>query len=123
NIWSGFMKAGTILVDQAHAQNPDRFDLIYPIFFNYRHGLEVAMKWILDRYEHFTALEEFKRNHNLKDLWKHCRYVIEELHNDKGDEATLAVESIVLEFHEFDPGALNLRYSKSRDGKALSLPS
>lgn len=33
-----------------------RFGLLYPISFNYRHGLEVAIKWTLDRYGRYSAM-------------------------------------------------------------------
>src|SRR5215218_701822 len=50
HIWSGYMRAGAALVDECQREAVDRHFLVYPILFNYRHGLEVAMKWIIDRY-------------------------------------------------------------------------
>ena len=48
HIWRGYMTAGSVLVDYCKDDNVDRFDLVYPILFNYRHGLETAMKWVLN---------------------------------------------------------------------------
>ena len=45
HIWEGYMKAGAALVDQCErGDNLDRHQLVYPILFCYRHGLELAMK-------------------------------------------------------------------------------
>src|SRR5262245_35639735 len=68
-IWDGYMTAGAALIDETERRPSDRDLLIYPILFNYRHGLEAAMKWTIEQYGLFFAnivLEPNDRNH---DLW------------------------------------------------------
>jgi hypothetical protein len=115
------MAAGEILVERA-ADSVDRFDLIYPIIFNYRHGLEVAIKWVLDHYGRYASIGRYEKNHKLLDLWKPCRLVIEQVGGPGDNDALNAVEEIVTEFDSIDPGALSFRYSTTKKGQVVDLP-
>lgn len=121
-IWSGYMSAGAALVDHCARDSVARFDLAYPILFNYRHGLEAAMKWVLDLYGQYAGLPIYKRDHDLRELWTKCRNVIETLSGRGGVEALEAVEALVNEFHDLDPGSLSFRYSRERDQTSIPLP-
>jgi hypothetical protein len=48
-IWGGYMTAGAALIDEVQRQPHNRNLLLYPILFNYRHGLESVMKWTVER--------------------------------------------------------------------------
>jgi hypothetical protein len=118
---SGYMRAGAVLVERCLADPQHGHELIYPILFNYRHALELEIKWVLDRYGRYAAIQEFERNHNLAKLWKVCRQVIEEV-GGPSEEGTLeAVEGIVLEFHALDPSSFAFRYSTDKKGKPIPL--
>jgi len=67
HIWSGYIRAGAALIEECDQDSVDRHFLIYPILFNYRHGLELAMKWIIDRYGRYAdvCLKEAERDHDL----------------------------------------------------------
>jgi hypothetical protein len=56
-IWNGYMTAGEALIDDLRDNNHDRHALIYPILFTYRHGIELAMKWIIAMYGDRTPAE------------------------------------------------------------------
>ena len=43
-LWDGYMAAGNALDDACRKDPLERHDLIYPILFCYRHGVELAMK-------------------------------------------------------------------------------
>jgi hypothetical protein len=117
------MKAGALLVEQA-TDSVDRFDLVYPIIFNYRHGLEAAIKWVLDQYGRYAGVASYERNHKLLDLWKPCRLVIEQVGGGPSDDEALnVVEELVTEFDSIDPGALSFRYSTTKKGQAVDLPT
>src|SRR5271170_3390782 len=79
HIWDGYMRAGSVLVDHCKEDTGAKFHLVYAIIFNYRHGLETAIKWVIDRYSEYTSLGTYERNHDLATLWKKCRAVIEEI--------------------------------------------
>lgn len=122
-IWTGYMRAGAILVEEAHragTRRPD--DLLYPILFCYRHGLEVAMKWILNEYGRYVDVE-CKLNHDLWRLWQACKKVIIEIGEESADDDAIeVVEGIVKEFHDLDPAAFALRYSTNKKGTTIDLP-
>jgi hypothetical protein len=118
----GYMRAGAALVERCLQDNDESHYLIYPILFNYRHGLELAIKWVLDRYGRHAAIEEFKRDHNLKSLWKVCRQVIEEIGGPDSGGSLEVVEGIVNEFHNIDPNSFAFRYAKDTKGRLIKLP-
>ena len=66
-IWDGYMTGGAALIDEAERRPQDRDGLVYPILFNYRHGLETALKWIIERYGRLASvrLDPNDRSHDL----------------------------------------------------------
>ena len=78
------MKARAALVQRAMENRDERHYLIYPILFTYRHGLEVAIKWVLDRYGRYAAIDGYEKDHRLDKLWRTCRQVIVEFSGDIG---------------------------------------
>jgi hypothetical protein len=121
-IWDGYMTAGAALIDEAERRPHDRYTLIYPILFNYRHGLEVAMKWTIERYGRLADLVLDERDHDLWALWKKCKAILLAVPTSDEDEPLKAVEQIVKDFHDLDGFAVNLRYSKNKDGVTIALP-
>jgi len=117
------MRAGAILVEESRRDGTGRSDdLLYPILFCYRHGLEVAMKWILTQYGRYASVE-CEATHDLWRLWQACKKVIIDVGgNVDGDGATSVVERIVKEFHDLDPGSFSLRYSTDKQGVMINLP-
>ena len=119
-IWDGYFKAGAVLANQCErGNNLDRHRLIYPILFCYRHGLELAMKCIIGRYDQFA---EIPMHHDLWVLWEVCKTVILEQGSDGENEALRAVEQIVKEFHDLDQGSFSFRYSTNKKRMVIPLP-
>jgi hypothetical protein len=120
-IWKGYMCAAATLIDVSEGDRAERQILIYPILFNYRHAIELAMKWIIAMYSHCAGIEVGKiEHHNLWELWKICRQIIPSL--GENDEALQAVEQVIKDFHDLDRTALTFRYSRDKGGTLLSLP-
>lgn len=121
HIWEGYMHAGTILIDACETDRYKRHLLIYPIIFNYRHGIELAIKWVIERYGNNSTVEVIEiTHHNLWQLWKVCKQIIVEVGSE--DSALTVVERVVQDFHEIDPSALSFRYSRNKDGALINLP-
>lgn len=126
HIWSGYIKAGDALVEQCERTNSrlDRHEFVYPILFCYRHGLELAMKWIIGRYGRFAGISP--NDHLYHDLWqlrRVCKQIILEVGSDGDGEDLRAVERVVKDFHELDRGSFSFRYSRGKDGMVISLPN
>lgn len=116
------MSAGVGLIELCTQQGYEHEQnfVIYPILFSYRHGLELAMKFIILHYSR-QGLDGVNEDHDLWKLWKRCCAIIEE-HEQHDDEAKKAVEQIVKDFHDLDRSGVTFRYGWGKDGKQLELP-
>ena len=126
HIWEGYMNAGAALVDQCERSNSrdDRHELVYPILYCYRHGFELAMKWIIGQYGRFAYISlEDHMDHDLWQLWKACKSIILEIGSDGENEAMRTVEQVVKDFHDLDKGSFAFRYSTDKKGIVISLPN
>jgi len=120
-IWSGYMHAGDALIGVCDRTPSERNELIYPILFSYRHGLEMAMKWIISRYGRSAGVSEPELDHNLWHLWQSCKAVLEHCCPDP-EGANAIVESVVKEFHDLHRAGLSFRYSVNEHGALYPLP-
>lgn len=118
HIWDGYMSAGEALVEDCRQNPQERHFLIYPILFTYRHALELAMKWVLTMYGGY-AFEDIA-HHDLWQLWKRCREVIDTAGQDDGSMDT--VQAIIKEMHDLDKSALAFRYGVDKNNKPPKLP-
>ena len=121
HIWSGYMSAGAALIAACEEDSHERHFLIYPILFNYRHGIELAMKWVIARYGRYSSVEIGEIEHH--DLWqlrKLCKQIIIEVGGE--DEAVAVVEQLIKDFHDSDKSAVAFRYSRNKKGALIVLP-
>ena len=116
------LHAGAVFVERCLQDPNESYYLIYPILFNYRHGLELEIKWVVDRYARYAAIEELERDHNLQKLWKLCRQVIEEVGGPSCDGSVETVVRIVNEFLNIDPSSFAFRYATGKKGREIRLP-
>ena len=121
-IWDGYMTAGAALIDEAQRRPHDRDMLLYPILFNYRHGLEAAMKWTIERYGRLAHVELDVLDHDLWSLWKKCMAILTAVPTSDDDEPLKVVEQVVRDFHGLDKHAVALRYSKNKNRRVILLP-
>jgi hypothetical protein len=122
HIWTGFTSAGAALIAQCEREPLDRHFLIYPILFNYRHGLELAMKWTLRTHGTPSSLPD-DLGHDLLKLWRLCRALIETVVSKDDAKTIPIVEKIVEEFHRLDKSGTAFRYSTDKNGDAIKLPA
>ena len=121
HIWSGYMGAGAALIEASEEDRNERHFLIYPILFNYRHGIELAMKWVIAQYGRYSTVEIGEiEHHDLWQLWKLCRQIIIEVGSE--DESIAVVEQVIKDFHDLDKSALAFRYSRNKKGALIGLP-
>lgn len=121
HIWNGYMTAGAALIKVCEQDRYERHFLIYPILFNYRHGIELAMKWVVARYGRYSSIEIGNiEHHNLWDLWKLCKTIIIAVGSQ--DESIAVVEQVIKDFHDLDKSALAFRYSRNKKGAVIALP-
>ncbi len=121
HIWDGSMQTGAILIGICEEDNYQSHSLIYPILSNYRHAIELAMKWVIKQYGRYSTLviDDFE-HHNLWKLWSMCRQIIIEVGSE--DEAMPVVEQIIKDFHDLDKSGQIFRYPRSKGGTVVRLP-
>lgn len=111
-LWDGYLAAGDGLVQLCLTKGyeHERHTVIYPILFNYRHGLELALKWVILMYGG-EGVGGIREDHNLWHLWKRYRDIIEE--TGPTEAATDdAVEQVIKDFHDLDKAGVNLEKPK-----------
>lgn len=83
---------------------------MYPILFNYRHSLELALKGILlDAQRVLDDPTVIPKSHSLVDLWRKVRPLLEKI--EPGGEAELTlVDRYIRRFNELDPQSFTHRY-------------
>ncbi|EJN16290.1 hypothetical protein PMI42_00125 [Bradyrhizobium sp. YR681] len=121
-IWRGYFRAGKLLAEECGRNPFDTNYLVYPMMFNYRHGLEVAMKEIIVEYGHHVSVYlSDDRDHNLLDLWQVYQELNNALNPQAGDIADKTIGLIVQDFHGLDKSAVAFRYSTNKDGAKFKL--
>src|SRR3989442_1058797 len=67
---SGYLRAGEILAKRLARRDQDETGLIYPMFFCYRHAVEMSLKFLVWRYAGSAGIDlPEKKNHSLASLW------------------------------------------------------
>jgi hypothetical protein len=122
-IWRGYFKAGMLLAEKCESDPFEVNYLVYPMMFNFRHGLEVAMKELIADYGPLVDVHLGEKDHNLLDLWSLFSRISNELNPNAGDDADRAVALVVKDFHELDKDAVAFRYSVNKNGAAFKFAS
>lgn len=112
-----YWDAAKVLLDKMKS-NPNNIEiidgLIYPLFFSYRHSLEIYLKALL--FEHGIRSKEARKkyidkSHSLEGLWEILKPYLTKGVEHVGSSISLdAVEHYILELHRFDPRSMVMRY-------------
>src|SRR5690242_2623437 len=117
----GYKKAAELMVEYA-AENPSwRDSLVYPILFNYRHFIELSLKYQLATFGPVVGIEPNWDKHELEWLWVRFAEMLVYYGTSDPDEADPVVAGIVLEFAKIDPKSYSNRYPVDRHGNAVPL--
>ncbi|ATA75122.1 hypothetical protein [Capnocytophaga sp. H2931] len=94
--------------------NADIDTLIYPLCFNYRHCMEMLLKYLYIKYSKTdeNGLKSFlNANHNLNKIWKDIKPILEQNINKVGSKIDINVmENYVIQMHDFDDKSMTMRY-------------
>lgn len=114
----GYKQCADLAVRYA-LQNPlERDDLIYPILFNYRHFLELHLKYLIWTYGKVVGIEPIWNTHELDRLWRVFTSILERygLESTTDDQA---MEERIIEFQEIDPQSFSFRFPTDKNGCVL----
>lgn len=112
----GYKLAGDALVEQAAESPSDRAMLVFPVLFNYRHFLELSLKYQLATHGPVVGIEANWTSHDLGRLWLAFVQMLEHYGTQDPDAADPIVGEIILEFSKIDPDSYSNRYPVDRKG-------
>lgn len=128
---AGYKDAADKVIDTTENEYFD--NLVYPVMFLYRHYMEIMIKqmlWEFRSFQHdlkryhgdmdYSAEYSEKKDpivmHDLMDIWKELRKLIEKYWSDEEDLSFLAdVERRVREFHAIDQSSFAFRYPVDKE--------
>lgn len=115
----GYKKAGDLMVAAAEQDPAERGWLVFPILFNYRHFLELSLKYQLATYGPTVGIEPNWNCHRLEVLWAAFTVMLERYGTDDPDEVDPVVGEIILEFAKIDPASYSYRYPVNKKGEPV----
>lgn len=115
----GYRKAAELMVQAAERDTVERSWLVYPILFNYRHFLELALKYQLATYGPTVGIEPNWNCHRLEISWSSFTEMLERYGTDDPDEVDPVVGEIILEFAKIDPASYSYRYPVNKKGEPV----
>ena len=117
----GYKTAGDLLVKAAKRGPIERDTLVFPIIFNYRHFLEISLKYLLATYGGAVGIAPNWKSHNLEMLWESILELFDKYHLPDTDGMSAIVGKIVMEFANIDPNSYAYRYPVDQKGQLLSV--
>lgn len=115
----GYKQAADLMIAASVDDQPTRDVLVFPIIFNYRQFLELALKYQIATYGPTVGIEPVWNTHFLDRLWGRFLEMLERYGTEDPDEADPAVGEIVLEFAKIDPDSYSYRYPVDRRGNPI----
>lgn len=115
----GYKQAADLMIAASVDDRPMRDVLVFPIIFNYRQFLELALKYQIATYGPTVGIEPVWNTHFLDRLWGRFLEMLERYGTEDPDEADPAVGEIVLEFAKIDPDSYSYRYPVDRRGNPI----
>jgi hypothetical protein len=115
----GYKSAADLMVEAAADGQPKRQILVFPILFNYRHFIELSLKYQLAQFGPAVGIEPNWNSHDLAKLWVAFLEMIERYGTEDRDDVDPIVESIILEFAKIDPASYSYRYPVDRQGNPV----
>lgn len=115
----GYKKAGDLMIEAAEKDPSERDWLVFPILFNYRHFLELSLKYQLATYGPTVGIEPNWNCHRLEVLWCAFDNMLKRYGTDDPDDVDPVVREIILEFAKIDPRSYSYRYPVDRKGEPL----
>ncbi len=117
----GYKLAGDLMVAHTVGNPSSRDLLVFPILFNYRHFLELSLKYQLATFGGAVSVEENWNTHDLAILWNAFLEMVDRFGTNDPDSADPFVGDIVLEFAKIDPQSYSNRYPVDRRGNAVPI--
>ena len=117
---AGYKTAADTLVEKAKSTLSDRDTLVFPIVFNYRHFIELNLKYLIAMYGPSVGVDANWDTHDIAYLWMTFEKIAAK-YGMSDKEADEVVKLIIADFAKIDPRSFSYRYPVDRDGKIVDL--
>lgn len=117
----GYKEAADLMVEKSEARPSARDTLVFPIIFNYRHFLELSLKWQLSAFGPTVGTRPNWQNHDLATLWHEFLEMLKLYGIEDPDGTDTGAGQIILEFSKIDPGSYSYRYPVDRGGRPVPI--
>lgn len=116
---TAYKEAAELIYDKMkNGNNGDKDSLIYPLCFNYRHCMELLLKFLYIRHSKIDkdGLKDFlNTNHDLNNIWQQVEPILSAGEKRVGTKVNIgAIERYVKEMHKFDEKSMRMRYPISK---------
>jgi hypothetical protein len=115
----GYKMGADLMVGQAAVSNYERNCLVYAVIFNYRHFLELSLKYLVAWYGPTVDVEPNWSSHSLSTLWTEFTKVLDRYGVDDPLATNPIVENVVAEFAKIDPNSYAYRYPVDVKGNPI----
>lgn len=113
----GFFEAARVIIKRANDRDAAVDTLVYPACFNFRHGIELYVKYGIKAVAELTGNgARYRTNHSILDNWKAFRDTANRELGFKPEDVRL-VDEIVACFSDVDPNGQIFRYPESIKGE------
>lgn len=117
----GYKMGADAMVEEALGDNYKSATLVFPILFNYRHFIELSIKYTIATYGPPVGLGPVWNTHYLIPLWNKLLQVFDAYGTDDPDDADQIVGGIIAEFAKIDPNSFSHRYPVDTQGNIIEL--
>ncbi len=117
----GYKMGADAMVAEALGDTYKSATLVFPILFNYRHFIELSIKYTLATYGRAVGIKPIWNTHDLIPLWNRLLEVFDAYGTEDPDDGDPIVGEIVGEFAKLDPDSFAHRYPVDTKGKLIEL--
>ncbi|WP_404309711.1 hypothetical protein [Neorhodopirellula lusitana] len=113
----GYIRSAELAVE--HCGRFDRNLIVYPVVFQCRHGIELALKrTLVSALRLFDEPVDLPLHHRVLDTWRLLRPHLESLWPNSDGKDLRSVECMIKELHKADQNAETFRYPVGKKGKS-----
>jgi hypothetical protein len=120
-MFMGYKFAADLMVEHSNLGNYERAVLVYPVVFNYRHFIELALKYIIATYGRTIGVKPNWKTHDLGTLWKTFLQILDGYGCEAPDGTDEVMSAIIAEFAKVDEKSFSFRYPVDQQGRKISL--
>ena len=110
-----YFEAGKVISNKIQ-DDPNCYNvnlLIYPLFFLYRHAIELSIKQLVEFFSHIYGENAIKYTHKIMDNWNSIKDEL--LPNDGYEIYVSFIDKVIIDLLQYDDNSMIFRYPKSKD--------